>query len=92
MITKKVLAGLGALALIAAMATTPAYAVRGCKAGANLTKGCKNEIKACVTSTCAGLTKKALRTCKATCKKTTVDQCKLSTAVCTGSPASAFLD
>ena len=46
MIGKKMLAGAGALALIVAMAVTPAHAVKGCAPVKNGIKGCKNEIKA----------------------------------------------
>ena len=91
MIKKQMLAGAGALALIVMMAVTPAQAVKGCAPTKNGIKGCKNEISACVTATCTGLTGKPKRQCKAMCKNDTKTACAANTSVCTGSPNAAFL-
>ena len=86
MIGRKMLVGVAALALTIAMAVTPAHAVKGCSPSKKNMKGCKNEISACVTATCAELTGKAKRQCKAQCKSSIKTACTSNTTVCTGSP------
>ncbi len=79
-----------AVLLLAGMTTLPAQGKNLCGPLKNNTKGCKNEIKKCVTEECVGLTGKAKRTCKKTCKTDTVAACKLSSAAC-ASPSGAFV-
>ena len=76
----------------ASLAVTPALAKNFCSPLKNNTKGCKNEIKACVLANCAGKTGKDKRTCKRSCKQNTVAACRLDNTVCTGSPSGAFID
>ncbi len=77
----------------ASLAMTPALAKNFCSPVKKLTKGCKNEIAACVTAeACASKTGRAKRTCKRGCKTDTVTACRLDNTVCTGSASGAFVD
>jgi hypothetical protein len=91
MIRRTLWMALAALVLGIGMMATPSSAVKGCAPAKNGIKGCKNEVAACVTSDCAGLTKRALRQCKAKCKRDTKTACKAAPTICTGSPSGAFL-
>jgi hypothetical protein len=80
-----------AVLLLAGMTALPALARNPCSPGKNLTRGCKNEIKACIASECASLTKRDKRLCKKSCKRDTVADCKLDNSVC-ASPSGAFVE
>ena len=93
---KKLIAMFAAFALAAGLAAARAEA--GCSPIKNGPKGCKNEVKACITTEgCANLgTKKEKKTCKRTCKTSIVSACKQqggsTNTICSGSPSGSFLD
>jgi len=80
--------------------TVSAMAASPCSPGKDGTAGCKNEIAACKatrSAPCAGLTKKAKKTCLREnavkkCKKDTHLACVADNTVCSASPSGAFLD
>jgi hypothetical protein len=55
-------------------------------------KKCKTEIKACKTTTCAGLKGKAKRTCIKDCKTPIITLCKARQNPTACSPSGAFLE
>jgi hypothetical protein len=90
MTRKKVLAAVAALVVGLAFAAAHApAAVKGCSPLKNGTKGCKNEIKECITARVA--TGERKKKAKVACTKDTVTACKANTAAC-ASPSGAFLD
>ncbi len=91
MIYEKLLLG-AAAAVLAAGLVNPAMAVKGCAPGKTGSKGCKNEIQACIASDCAELTRRAKAKCKRECKRDVKRQCKESAGAFCASPSGAFLD
>ena len=54
----------------------------GIARGAACVQACKDEIAACVSGDCQGLTKKPRRLCKRTCSKSIVRDCYSDLSVC----------
>jgi hypothetical protein len=50
--------------------------------GAACATACKDEVAACVSTDCAGLTKRPLRQCRRRCKKSIVHDCFADLSVC----------
>jgi hypothetical protein len=50
--------------------------------GAACVTACKDEVAACVSTDCAGLTKRSLRQCRHQCKKSIVRDCLADLTVC----------
>lgn len=71
------------IAFVGSIAATLLFAVQIDLAhGAACVTACKDEVAACVSADCQGLTKRPLRQCKRGCKRTLVRDCIADLSVC----------